>query len=68
LPTNSLAHTPARYILSTKNMLVMPSVMVLLFRVAPTRPAHSMCDDPQANSPPGGMFARRRTGSNAAGR
>jgi len=43
-------------------------VEIIASRVAPTRPAHSMCDDPQANSPPGGMFARRRTGSNAAGR
>jgi len=41
---------------------------IIVSRVAPMRPAHSISENPQADLPPGGTFARRRTGSNARGR
>jgi hypothetical protein len=41
---------------------------IIAIRLAPMRPAHSISEDPQADSPPSGTFARRRTASNAHGR
>jgi hypothetical protein len=41
---------------------------IIAIRLTPIRPAHSISEDPQADSPPSGTFARRRTDSNALGR
>jgi len=43
-------------------------VEIIAIRLAPMRPAHSIFDDPQADSLPSGTFARRPTASNALGR
>jgi hypothetical protein len=49
-------------------MILTALAEIIASRLARMRSAHSISDDPQADSPPSGTFARRRTASNALGR